>query len=90
MSQWTEAAAAANLVMTSGKFSLYNDFRKLFLATGQSNNPEIIFSTRYLNPDKSPYLDIGWNWHGIFNPKVELRDAYECTDGLPISIIPIV
>lgn len=89
MSQWPEAAAAANLVMTSGKFSLYNDFRKLFLATGQSNNPEIMFSTRFLNPDQWSELDIRWNWHGVFNPKVELRDAYECTDGLPITSSPM-
>jgi len=89
MSQWADAATAANQIITGGKFSLYNDFRKLFLATGQNNNPEIMFSTRYINPDAFSDLDIRWNWHGIFNPKVELINAYECTDGLPITSSPL-
>lgn len=87
--QWAESANAANLVITSGKFSLFNNFRTLFLASGQNNNPEIIFSTRYLNPDAFSDLDIRWNWHGVVNPRRELIDAYECTDGLPIASSPL-
>jgi len=84
-SRWAEAATAANDVMQGGKFSLFNNFRTLFLATGQTNNPEIIFSTRYLNPDASSDLDIRWNWHGVVNPRQELVDEYEFTDGTPFS-----
>jgi starch-binding outer membrane protein, SusD/RagB family len=87
--KWAEAAEAATQIISGGKFSLYNDFRKLFLASGQNNNPEIIFSTRYINPDQYSDLDIRWNWHGIFNPKVELINAYECTDGLSITSSPL-
>jgi hypothetical protein len=83
--QWATAATTADLVIQSGKFSLFNNFRTLFLASGQNNNPEIIFSTRYLNPDSYSDLDIRWNWHGVVNPRRELIDAYECTDGLPIA-----
>jgi len=86
MEQWTEAASAANQVMTSpANFSLYNNFRSLFLTTGQSDNPEIIFSTRYLSPDITSNLDVRWNWHGVVNPRQELVNEYEFTDGTPFS-----
>ena len=88
-SRWAEAAAAAKQVMDLNKFSLFNNYRTLFLATGQNNNPEIIFSTRYLNPDQADNLDIRWNWHGVVNPRKELLDDYECTDGLPITTSPL-
>lgn len=88
-SRWTEAADMAKEVMDGGIFSLYSDFRKLFLATGQNNNPEIIFSTRYLNPDSYSDFDIRWNWHGVVNPRKELEQAFECSDGLPITESPL-
>ncbi|MDR2470441.1 MAG: RagB/SusD family nutrient uptake outer membrane protein [Tannerella sp.] len=87
--QWQEAAELANQIILGGKFSLYENFRTLFLASGQNNNPEIIFSTRYLNPDRSSDLDIRWSWHAFVNPRQELVDAYECADGLPISSSPL-
>lgn len=86
---WDGAANAANQVITDGKFSLYNDFQNLFLAAGQNNNPEIIFSVRFLNPDNSSQQDIRLEWHGILNPRQELVDAFECTDGLPIATSPL-
>lgn len=86
---WEEAAAAANQVITDGKFSLYDDFKNLFLVYGQTNNPEIIFSTRFLNPDNFNQQDIRLQWHGILNPRQELADAFECTDGLPITESPL-
>lgn len=86
---WEEAAAAANQVIMDGKFSLYDDFKNLFLVYGQTNNPEIIFSTRFLNPDNFNQQDIRLQWHGILNPRQELADAFECTDGLPITESPL-
>jgi hypothetical protein len=83
--RWAEAAAAANDVILGGKFSIFNNYRTLFLATGQSNNPEIIFSSRFLNPDANSDLDIRWNWHGVVNPRQELVNEYEFTDGTPFS-----
>jgi hypothetical protein len=84
------AAAAAGQVMTDGKFSLYTGlWRNIFLKYGQNANPEIMFSTRYLNPDNSSQQDIRLLWHGVFNPRAELRDAFECTDGLPITTSPL-
>ncbi|WP_209331725.1 RagB/SusD family nutrient uptake outer membrane protein [Lunatimonas salinarum] len=89
MSDWAGAAAAAKQVMDEGKFSLFDNFKTMFLAEGQNNNPEIMFSTRYLNPDNSSQQDIRLLWHGIWNPRAELRDAFECVDGLSISESPL-
>jgi starch-binding outer membrane protein, SusD/RagB family len=83
------AAAAAKQVMTDGVFSLYTGkWKDMFLTVGQTPNPEIMFSTKYLNPDNSSQQDIRILWHGIWNPRTELRDAFECTDGLPITTSP--
>ena len=87
--QWQSAADAANQVITDGKFSIFNNYRTLFLASGQNNNPEIIFSARFLNPDRYSSQDIYYAWWGELNPRQELVDDYECTDGLPISSSPL-
>jgi len=86
---WPGAAAAAKQVIEDGKFSLYNNFKNLFLTVGQNNNPEIIFSTRFLNPDNFSDQDIQLQWWGVLNPRQELVDAFECTDGLPITTSPL-
>lgn len=86
---WEGAAATASQVMTDGKFSLYDDFKNLFLVYGQADNPEIIFSVRFLNPNNSNQQDIRLQWHAILNPRQELVDAYEAIDGLPITESPL-
>jgi hypothetical protein len=48
-----------------------------------------MFSTKYLNPDNFSQQDIRIEWHGVFNPRKELADAFECTDGLPITSSPL-
>lgn len=89
-SDWSGAAASAKQVMDGGQFSLYQQkWGDMFLAKGQNNNDEVIFSTRYLNPDNSSQQDIRILWHGIWNPREELRDAFECIDGLPITQSPL-
>lgn len=88
--QWGPAAAAAKQVIDDGHFSLFNNYRTMFLATGQSGNPEIMFSAQYLNPDRAATgPDIQFAWHGTINPRTELVDDYECIDGLPITSSPL-
>ncbi|MCC7524693.1 MAG: RagB/SusD family nutrient uptake outer membrane protein [Chitinophagaceae bacterium] len=88
--KWGEAAEAAKQIITDGKFSLFGDYRSLFLARGQTNNPEIMMSARYLNPDRpSNGPDIQFAWHGTINPREELVDDYECVDGKTISQSPL-
>jgi len=93
--KWAEAASAANEIISGGKFSLYNDYPKMFLKSGQNNNPEIIFSVRYLNPNASePTTNemnadlMGAHSHALA-PTKQFINAFECTDGLPISQSPL-
>jgi len=89
-SDWSGAAASAKQVMDDGQFALFQQpWEEMFLAKGQNNNEEVIFSTKYLNPDNSSQQDIRILWHGIWNPRRELRDAFESIDGLPISESPL-
>jgi hypothetical protein len=83
--QWSAAADVADSVIKGGIFHLSDNYKNLFLAIGQNDNPEIIFSTKYLNPDHSSDQDIRLAWHAILNPRQELVDAFGCTDGLPIT-----
>tara|TARA_R110002050_G_scaffold295515_3_gene454445 strand:- start:12443 stop:13939 length:1497 start_codon:yes stop_codon:yes gene_type:complete len=89
--KWVEAAETANLVIQSGTFSLSSSYPDLFLAAGQENNPEIIFSTKFLNPDYNAWYgpDIRIGWWSSLNPFQNLVDEYECTDGLSISESPL-
>src|SRR5690606_6076699 len=88
--QWEPAAAAARTANDEGMFSIFNDYRTLFLATGQNQNPEIMMSARYLNPDRAATgPDIQFAWHGTINPRQELVDEYECVDGQPITTSPL-
>ncbi len=82
---WTQAASTAKQIMSDGKFKLSDDFKNLFLHYGQDDNPEILFSTRFLAPDNISEQDIQIQWWGIINPRQELADAFETTDGLSIT-----
>jgi len=92
--RWAEAADAANQIILSGKFSLYNNYTNLFLRTGQDNNPEIIFSVKYLNPNAGNYAansapEMLWAHGHSLTPTQEFVDMFECTDGLPITTSPL-
>ena len=89
--QWSEAADAANQVIQSNVFSLTPNFKSLFLAAGQEKNPEIIFSSRYLNPDRyaTEGADMKYGAAAALNANPEFINAFECTDGLPIDESPL-
>jgi starch-binding outer membrane protein, SusD/RagB family len=90
-SRWKEAADAANLVIQGKLFALTSDFQNMFLAKGQTSNAEIMFSARYLNPDRysaeSP--DMKYGNAAALNGSQNLVDEFECTDGLPIAKSPL-
>ncbi len=67
-SRFPEAAAAAKQVIDGNKFRLADEYYGLFVKPGQNNNPEIIFSARYLLPNMFSTLDyqMGWDqWERI-------------------------
>jgi hypothetical protein len=91
---WQAAMDAANAVITSGKYSLYNgnankteNFREMFLL---SDNPEAIFSKFYSYPDKvhsydAFYLPVGIRGPSGFGsnlaPTLDLVEQFEYIDG---------
>ncbi|MDP4251186.1 MAG: RagB/SusD family nutrient uptake outer membrane protein [Bacteroidota bacterium] len=85
-----DAASLTSQIMQSGTFSLYPDYYTLFLTKGQgADNKEIMFSVRYLSPNDENQSNIQWGWYLGVSPFQNLVDAYECTDGLPITQSPL-
>lgn len=70
------------------KYSLSPVFEDLFRDKGQPGNTGIIFSVNFLAPDDVAQWDL-WNgdWINV-SPLQNFVDAFECTDGLPISRSP--
>jgi hypothetical protein len=87
--KWTEAASISKSVMQSGKFSLFSNFKTLFYEGGQENNPEIIFSTKYLSPNLEHNNGLVYGWWTPINPYQSFVDEFECTDGLSIKESPL-
>ena len=69
-------------IMGSGH-SLSPDLADCFLESGQTGNPELIWSINYLAPNNTPAygMDIVYGWWGGCMPMNNLVDSYECTDG---------
>lgn len=89
---YTVAANAAKDIMDHANYQLASDYSTLFLDAGQNGNPEIIFSVKMTNVPgesarNSAQIIIGF-W-GNMHPTVDLVNAYECTDGLPIDQSPL-
>ncbi|GAA0548766.1 RagB/SusD family nutrient uptake outer membrane protein [Chitinophaga japonensis] len=89
--RFREAAATAKAVIDGGLFHLADEYYSLFVKPGQNNNPEIIFSARYLLPNMFSTLDyqMGWDQWERIQPIKNLVDAFECTDGKPITESPL-
>ncbi|WP_430812232.1 MULTISPECIES: RagB/SusD family nutrient uptake outer membrane protein [unclassified Carboxylicivirga] len=84
-SRWAEAAKAAKQVIDEKKFTLCDDYAGMFNGQSQDNNPEIMFSSVYLAPDKVSHLDIMYGSWRSCSPLKGLVDAYECIDGKSID-----
>ena len=89
--QWAEAASAASQVM--GKYSLYPDYRALFMIENE-NNQEVIFDAQFISPEQGHHYDTYFGpsgaggWSSIM-PLPELVNDYHMTDGLPTSTSPL-
>jgi len=86
---WPKALEFTNAVITGGKFQIYQGgYANLFLTTTQQNNPEIIFSTKYLapnNPQGNEGVLVEVAWYGSIAPYQNLVDEYEMTNGKMIN-----
>ena len=62
--QWADAAQLAKQVVDNSNFGLSEDYKDIWDAQKQENNPEIIFSVKYLNPD---FAQPGYGADIVFN-----------------------
>jgi len=87
-SRWAEAASAAKQVMELNRYSLFSDYRNLFLPANE-NNSEVIFDVQY----KIPEFPI--NWDNLIDnqvnlaPTPDLVNSYLMKDGLPTNQSPL-
>ncbi len=86
---WADAAALTNAIIATNTFSIYQGgYTNLFLQPTQQNNPEIIFSTKYLapnNPQGGEGMLVEIGWYGGNQPYKNLVDDYETITGKPIT-----
>jgi hypothetical protein len=96
-SHFDVAAEAANAVIASGEYELFDKdntgaYAELFWEK-QETCDEAVLVRQYNYPEATHYL-MGWEafptkgWGGI-NPTQSLVDAFECTDGAPIATSPL-
>lgn len=70
-------------------YSLADDLRKNFVSSEQLNCPEIIFSVRYLSPNRNNSIDLYFGSWNTNMPTRNLVDEFECTDGLEWGVSPL-
>lgn len=86
--KWTKAAQTFKTVMELGIYSLYPNYRKLFLTP--YDNSEIIFQRLYTKKHNHlPFVKTngpnGYSGWGGVNPLQNLVSEYEMKNGLPIT-----
>lgn len=85
---YTANKEAVDFLETNGS-GLHSDFGRIFF---DEDNPEVILSTKYLNPGRthnndacSRPLDFAQNCTGRNHPTLQLADAFPMKNGLPIT-----
>src|SRR5690625_4908761 len=86
--RWEDAAKYAREVIDLAHYSLFPDYREMFML-GNENNSEIIFDIQFKQPEFTHGHDQD---AGILNdpsPSKDLVDAYLMHDGKPVSESPL-
>ncbi len=86
--KWAEAAAAAKAVMDAKTYTLFPDFRGLFMQENEGN-AEVIFDVQYKNPEYTHGNDINYDQFNSFAPTLDLVNDFYMIDGKPISTSPL-
>ncbi|HVW60572.1 MAG TPA: RagB/SusD family nutrient uptake outer membrane protein [Puia sp.] len=90
--KWSQAAAAARAVMdlSGSGYGLFSNYRNLFLPANE-NKEETVFDVQYsiTSPGLGNSFDLIDRSYNTNAPLRDLADAYQCTDGLPISQSPL-
>ncbi len=89
-----EAANAAQEIMTSGPYSLYNtgdplnDYNAYHRVLDLTGNPEVMYWRKYQLGTVTNHVQSYWSDYSGGATKNMVED-YLCTDGLPISLSPL-
>jgi len=90
--RWVDASKAAKDIIELGKYSLYPNYRNLFLKDFEGNS-EVIFDRQFIFPEMTHTTEATWGmwftfdagtWGG-FSPTQNIVDAYEMKNGLAIT-----
>jgi len=76
-------------IMNSGHFHLADNYKTIFLSSGQNNNPGIIFSSNYSLPNNYSKMDVQIGYFAQNQPTQNLVNSYYATDGEPIDKSPL-
>lgn len=82
--KYAEAAAAAKQVIDMQKYSIFPDYRGLFMPENE-NNTEVIFDVQYLYPNYCHSFDLIRRQYDTSAPLRDLVDAYLMDDGTTIQ-----
>ena len=82
--KFAEAATAAKQVIDLGKYSIFPDYRQLFMHANE-NCDEVIFDVQYLYPDYCHSFDLIRRQYATTSPLRDLIDAYLMDDGSTID-----
>ena len=85
--KFSEAAEAAKQVMDLKKYSIFPDYRGLFMPENE-NNSEVIFDVQYLFPNYCHSFDLIRRQYDTTAPLRDLIDAYLMSDGSDIHTSP--
>lgn len=85
---FAEASKLAKSIM-NGTFKLADNYKTIFETSGQQNNPEIMFSTKYLAPLFRNDAPVFYGWWMRVNPYQSFVGTFECTDGKSIEESPL-
>lgn len=86
--RWEEAAAAAQEVMQLGEYSLFPDYRELFMPANE-NNQEIIFDAQFVDPEYTHVVDRWLELQYDIVPLPDLVNSYLMIDGQTIQESPL-
>ncbi|MDR1724613.1 MAG: RagB/SusD family nutrient uptake outer membrane protein, partial [Tannerella sp.] len=86
--KFSEAAEAAKQVIDLKQYSLFPNYRTLFMPENE-NNSEVIFDVQYLYPNYCHSFDLICRQYNTNAPLRDLVDAYLMTDGLDIKTSPL-
>lgn len=70
-------------------YTLADDMRKNFVSAEQLGSPEIMYSVRYLSPNRNNNIDLYFGTWSTNMPTRDLVDEFECTDGLEWGVSPL-